>query len=204
MASGAENFANVVLPLATVGGAFVAWYGVWSWKAQRKWEQSNELGQEILRSILTYRDALDDLRSPFDRKLQYLGAYEGKPEEELVEIFAMHDRRDQEKLDKLSVARRDLEALLSEAVIIWGDHAETWLVDISESEQRLRHQFTVYSLLEDPRVSEEDKELLRVGAGAEDIRFDHTKYGEKEETGFTEIFTAKIQELKSKVRKRMK
>ena len=121
--NGLENFANVVTVLAALGGVFIAWLGLNTWKAQSKWNLTADLARKILVLIYKHKDAMSGVRNPAIWSGETIEATAGKAlptnpdEKQFAEMVCVYERR----WELIKSVRSELYPLLLEGNAIWGE-----------------------------------------------------------------------------------
>ncbi|MEO6300860.1 MAG: hypothetical protein ABIV25_04580, partial [Paracoccaceae bacterium] len=116
------NFANLVTILAASGGVVAAWIGLFTWKAQSKWDLDNQIAHKILVLLYRHKDSLSAVRYIAILRGETDDAVAGKDlptdqrRRKFVEIASVYEKR----WSKVGLIRSELYPLLLEGQALWG------------------------------------------------------------------------------------
>ena len=166
---------DLIVALAAVVGAAIAWRGLQTWKRQLKGGVEYDLARRLMRCTYLYRDALIALRHPA------MFGWEMPSPPDDVRAEMSHDeirhfgtaRAYQSRWEKVTAARTALDTELIEAEVLWGDGVK----GVYESMFALQHELfgvvLMYLRATDPKENAHTKEsLLDALAKKRDIMYD--------------------------------
>ncbi len=118
---GLANFASLMTIFAALGGVGAAWFGLFAWKAQSKWDVDTQTAQRILVLLYKHKDALAGVRNPFVWTGESDAAIAGKevPGDKsrlrFFETASVYEKR----WERVRLIRADLYPLILEGQAIW-------------------------------------------------------------------------------------
>ncbi len=159
MSNGFEDFANFVIPLATVGAVLVTWTGLQSWKSQKLWDIDHELARRILVNLFKYRDVVAGVRHP----AMFASEIPVPPEDKAV---GMSDRQKRfygtqvayfNRFDKVTKIRELLYADSIESEAAWGAYFKNKFRELHALEVELASQIRAYLTTINPDEDDETR-----------------------------------------------
>ena len=108
-----------IIAAAAIGGVFVAHEGLQTWKTQLRGTVEYELTRRLLRSTYRYRDGFSIVRHPVMFSAEYPSLPEGFKGTRADERFHGLSGAYSTRWDRLQEARRELDAELLEAEVVW-------------------------------------------------------------------------------------
>lgn len=172
---GFTNFVNTMTVLAAVGGVGAAWLGLFTWKAQSKWNVDNQVAHRILVLLYRHKDALGSVRNPALRSSEVDSALNGKevPEDRNLKNHLESSAVYQRRWDKVREIRADIYPNLLEGQALWGKEFLDLFRPIWKLEAELAGVVRNYIDASDPSAEEETRrEYSRILKGKRDILFD--------------------------------
>ncbi|MDF1873718.1 hypothetical protein [Vannielia sp.] len=174
IADGITALSNFLLAAAAIAGAVIAAMGLNTWKNQNIWTADAELARKALLTIYRYRDSLYSIRHPamFISEMQL-------DEEEASQLRDEEKRRQgvidayAKRWEKHTSARQDLDAVLVEADVVWGNE----LSELAAVLKQLEHELYTYVMLHldahyrgDTNLAEDYRKIIK---DRRDILYDH-------------------------------
>ena len=162
MSDGAANFVSAITALAALTASGAALWGVQSWKHQKRWDDSREIGKRMLLQLQDYRNHISRVRSPLTRPSEYQDQLE-KRDHPMDDIwfwknYYSYDYRIRKLEDKGTVLR----AVFDEGCAVWGDEVESWLDPLFALESELLFYIRIHLRSTNPEVSELDREATKI------------------------------------------
>ena len=154
-----------IIAAAAIGGVFVAHEGLQTWKAQLRGTIEYELTRRLLRSTYKYRDGFSIVRHPVMFSGEYPplpDGFKGTREEERYHgLSGAYSKR----WDRLQEARRELDAELLEAEVLWDAAIRERYVKLFKLQGELFSVVSCYLSACNPRspdaAREADENFLR-------------------------------------------
>lgn len=163
---------DVAVGMAAVVAAYVAWRGLKTWKEQLSGTTEYELARRVLRALYTHRNAINGVRHPFM-------SVEEMPEPEDAGEMSREQVRHhgiakayQARWDRVMAARRELDAELLEAEVLWGAELGSRFKAIDALERELFVAVGTHVQQHDPALHARRREALeRRAATRRDVLF---------------------------------
>jgi len=163
---------DVAVGMAAVVAAYVAWRGLKTWKEQLSGTSEYELARRVLRALYTHRNAINGVRHPFM-------SVEEMPEPEDAGEMSREQVRHhgiakayQARWDRVMAARRELDAELLEAEVLWGAELGSRFKAIDALERELFVAVGTHVQQHDPALHARRREALeRRAATRRDVLF---------------------------------
>lgn len=163
---------DVAVGMAAVVAAYVAWRGLKTWKEQLSGTSEYELARRVLRALYTHRNAINGVRHPFM-------SVEEMPEPEDAGEMSREQVRHhgiakayQARWDRVMAARRELDAELLEAEVLWGAELGSRFKAIEALERELFVAVGTHVQQHDPALHARRREALeRRAATRRDVLF---------------------------------
>lgn len=193
----------------TLGLALVTLQGLQSWRSQRIWDHSLEVGRELLRLLQKYEN---EAKKAFSAAGVSAALREVKDSDE----FFIHWSREERLLqayrlltDKLMNVQDEVDRQLQEAATIWGDKVLDWpdCLKSMVSEYYLYTHDTVGLKLSSLGERDLHKRRSKSRRKVVDIYVEDSELSllflEPSNTEFTREFFSEINDLKKKIREKM-
>lgn len=163
---------DVAVGMAAVVAAYVAWRGLKTWKEQLSGTTEYELARRVLRALYTHRNAINGVRHPFM-------SVEEMPEPEDAGEMSREQVRHhgiakayQARWDRVMAARRELDAELLEAEVLWGAELGSRFKAVDVLERELFVAVGTHVQQHDPALHARRREALeRRAATRRDVLF---------------------------------
>ena len=163
---------DVAVGMAAVVAAYVAWRGLKTWKEQLSGTSEYELARRVLRALYTHRNAINGVRHPFM-------SVEEMPEPEDAGEMSREQVRHhgiakayQARWDRVMAARRELDAELLEAEVLWGAELGSRFKAIDALERELFVAVGTHVQQNEPALHARRREALgRRAATRRDVLF---------------------------------
>jgi hypothetical protein len=203
VSEGIQNFTNVITALAALGGVSIAGFGLFTWKAQAKWNTDTELARKLLVLMFKHKDEIAQVRSPTfyanDEKAALAGVE--LPEDADERHFIAIQRIYQHRFDKVSEIRSQIYPLLLEVEAIWGRSARDLFQPIWKLESELGGIIRIYLRSIDPKRPEYERDAAQRSLDKRrDIMYDTL---EEEDDDFKKDYSVAMRKIEEFIRPKL-
>lgn len=167
---------DIILSIAAIVGALVAFKGLNTWKLQHQGQSEYELSRRILVTLFKYRDAISAARHPaiFSYEMPAPSENESKNMSQNQIQFYGHSKAYQARWDKVQEQRTNLYADLLESEAIWDDELKKLFKVLFNLEYELLTNIQHHINLINPDIDEHKKEAIRnIDKNKRDILYDN-------------------------------
>lgn len=200
-----SNLTDVFTALTAFSATGAAWMGILTWKSQKKWDESRDLGKRYLKQVHELRAVVLATAGLGDKK-RFLqptsqALFDEKPEGELEFWRGFYSTMS--LLEAVNDSLFLLDSLRDEAVGIWGFGVEKWHDSLHRLEGELQTTLKLQLSRENPNGGERHTEKMsQLLAMRRAIRCEFPMDGNADE--FLDEFKGAVDQLRLKISNKMK
>jgi|GEM_PF-4846369 len=198
------NFVNAITALAALSATGAAWWGLFSWKSQKKWDENRDLGKRYAGGVFDLRGVVNAAtgNGSVERYLppDIVSKSEDKPMAEREYWYEFYETL--AMLREVEDCKFKLDGTRDEAIAVWGPEVESWHDSIQELLVEMNATLKMSLMTKSPNAGDELKEkFLQRLAGRRSIKRSFSD----QETGreFSEAFSGEIDVLRAKIISKM-
>ncbi|MFH0709555.1 MAG: hypothetical protein V2A75_05050 [Pseudomonadota bacterium] len=157
------TLSEIISGIGTVGGLYIAYQGLTTWKKQLKGQVEYELSRRVVASLLKHKDAISAFRYPamFVYEMPEPPHDEKKCNNDEENRFYGKSKAYEARWEKVQDASTNLKTDLLEAEAIWGEEFIALFKQIFVLEHELFIIARNHLLLINPSTSQETKQAIQ-------------------------------------------